>query len=107
MTEPLYLLHNVGSRALCRVLSVRINPYDDERACELVLLCRYTQVTHAFPFPAAVTGPDGQALPEDMDGHEYQMEMMKMLREVSMAPIRRISQLRVALMGKSMSIWRP
>lgn len=41
------------------------------------------EVTHAFPFPTAATGPDGQALPEDMDGQDYQMEMMKMLREVN------------------------
>lgn len=40
------------------------------------------QVTHAFPFPTAVTGPDGQAAPEELDGQDYQMEMMKMLREV-------------------------
>lgn len=40
-------------------------------------------MTHAFPSPTAATGPDGQALPEDMDGQDYQMEMMKMLREVS------------------------
>lgn len=40
------------------------------------------QVTHAFPFPTTVTGPDGQAAPEELDGQDYQMEMMKMLREV-------------------------
>lgn len=40
------------------------------------------QVTHAFPLPTASTGTDGQAVPEDMDGQDYQMEMMKMLREV-------------------------
>lgn len=39
-------------------------------------------MTHAFPFPTAVTGPDGQAAPEELDGQDYQMEMMKMLREV-------------------------
>lgn len=39
-------------------------------------------MTHAFPFPTAATGPDGQPAPEDMDGQDYQMEMMKMLREV-------------------------
>lgn len=41
------------------------------------------EVTHAFPFPTAVTGPDGQAAPEELDGQDYQMEMMKMLREVN------------------------
>ncbi|CAN0352233.1 unnamed protein product, partial [Discosporangium mesarthrocarpum] len=40
------------------------------------------QVTHSFPFPNANLGPDGQPMAEDMDGQEYQMEMMKMLREV-------------------------
>lgn len=39
-------------------------------------------MTHAFPFPTAVAGPDGQATPEELDGQDYQMEMMKMLREV-------------------------
>ncbi|CAM9192798.1 unnamed protein product [Ectocarpus sp. 6 AP-2014] len=41
------------------------------------------EVTHAFPFPTAAAGPDGQPAPEDMDGQDYQMEMMKMLREVN------------------------
>lgn len=40
------------------------------------------QVTHAFPFPTAAVLPDGQPAAEDMDGQDYQMEMMKMLREV-------------------------
>lgn len=54
-----------------------------------ICVCAYfvcvVQVTHAFPFPTAATNPDGQAVavPEEgMDGQDYQMEMMKMLREV-------------------------
>mmetsp|Transcript_16831 Transcript_16831/g.39890 ORF Transcript_16831/g.39890 Transcript_16831/m.39890 type:complete len:335 (-) Transcript_16831:23-1027(-) len=50
------------------------------------------EVTHAFPFPESnksdlvVKGGDGDAGLDDdagLDGHEFQMEMMKMLREVN------------------------
>ncbi|CAM9490258.1 unnamed protein product, partial [Sphacelaria rigidula] len=41
------------------------------------------EVTHAFPFPTAAAGPEGGPRPEEIDGQDYQMEMMKMLREVN------------------------
>jgi len=41
------------------------------------------EVTHSFPCPSpAAEGEDGVS-PEDVDGQEFQMEMMKMLREVN------------------------
>lgn len=47
------------------------------------------EVTYAYPFPATKTENDSReahadgAQKEDMDGNDYQMEMMKMLREVN------------------------
>jgi len=46
------------------------------------------EVTHCFPFPAPKSRDYGDNIDlgdgiEDLDGEEYQMEMMKMLREVN------------------------
>jgi translation initiation factor 3 subunit H len=46
------------------------------------------EVTHCFPFPAPKSRDYGDGIDledsiEDLDGEEYQMEMMKMLREVN------------------------
>ncbi|CAM9647634.1 unnamed protein product [Phaeothamnion confervicola] len=41
------------------------------------------EVTHSFPFPTAKQSVEGAPAPDDIDGQEYQMEMMKMLREVN------------------------
>eukprot|EP00814_Leptocylindrus_danicus_P001955 CAMPEP_0116032668 /NCGR_PEP_ID=MMETSP0321-20121206/18313_1 /TAXON_ID=163516 /ORGANISM="Leptocylindrus danicus var. danicus, Strain B650" /LENGTH=293 /DNA_ID=CAMNT_0003508161 /DNA_START=30 /DNA_END=911 /DNA_ORIENTATION=+ len=38
------------------------------------------EITHAFPFPDQPKDGSGD---DDMDGHEYQLEMMKMLREIN------------------------
>jgi translation initiation factor 3 subunit H len=42
------------------------------------------EVTYAYPFPAANKGDaDGDSGVEDLDGGEYQIEMMKMLRDIN------------------------
>lgn len=45
------------------------------------------EITHAFPFPQPASATDNLAPPSDtaeLDGTEFQLEMMKMLREVNM-----------------------
>jgi translation initiation factor 3 subunit H len=42
------------------------------------------EVTFSYPFPTAAKGDDEGHNKDDIDGQEYQIEMMKMLRDVNM-----------------------
>jgi translation initiation factor 3 subunit H len=42
------------------------------------------EVTFSYPFPAAVKGEEEGHNKDDVDGQDYQIEMMKMLRDVNM-----------------------